>query len=116
MIDATITVKNPFHPKKMYKGKFLVDTGSNYTVLPKEVWQKLELKALRKAEFSLADGTHVQRTVGNAVIQFKNTESAGPVILGEANDSQILGVVNLETLGLVINPFTRELQEAKLTM
>lgn len=116
IVDATIKVKNPYHPNKFFEGRFLVDTGSNYTVLPKNVWQKLGLKPLRKAQFSLADGTPIIRSVGNAVIQFEKTESAGPVILGEKNDSQILGVVNLETLGLVIDPFTRELRAAKLTM
>jgi hypothetical protein len=33
-----------------------------------------------------------------------------PVILGEENDQALLGVVTLEILGLVFNPFDRTLQ------
>jgi hypothetical protein len=39
-----------------------------------------------------------------------------PVILGEPGDSALLGVVTLENLGLVFNPFTRTLHPMKLLL
>ena len=37
-------------------------------------------------------------------------EGHTPVILGEPGDEGLLGVVTLEILGLVLNPFNRTLQ------
>ena len=39
-----------------------------------------------------------------------------PVILGEPKDEALLGSLTLEALGLVLNPFTRELMPAKLML
>ncbi len=38
------------------------------------------------------------------------------VILGEGNDEALLGVLTLEALGLMLNPFNRELVPMKLMM
>jgi hypothetical protein len=38
------------------------------------------------------------------------------VILGEADDEALLGVVTLEILGFVLNPFNRTLQPARLLL
>ena len=38
------------------------------------------------------------------------------VILGEADDEALLGVVTLEILGLVLNPFKRILQPMKMML
>ena len=44
--------------------QFLVDSGTSYTVLPKSVWKKLKLKSKRVAQFVLADGTKIDRHIG----------------------------------------------------
>ena len=40
-------------------------------------------------------------------------EGHTPVILGEDGDESLLGVVTLEILGLIFNPFNRTLQSAR---
>jgi predicted aspartyl protease len=72
------------------------------------------LKPERTQEFSLADGTVVTRKISSAYIKFGTTESATVVILGEKDNSPLLGVVTLETLGLTISPFTREIYPDRL--
>ena len=42
-------------------------------------------------------------------------QSHSPVILGEEDDAALLGVVTLEILGLVLNPFSRTLQPMRMT-
>lgn len=113
---VTLKIKNPVEPEKSFEAEFLVDTGAQYTVVPFNVWKELDLKPQRKQKFSLADGTIVERQVGSAFVEFKGTEIATPIVLGDKNDSLILGAVTLESLGLSINPFTRELYPAKLMM
>ena len=43
-------------------------------------------------------------------------EGHTPVILGEPGDEALLGTVTLEILGLVLNPFTRELQPMRMLL
>ena len=39
-----------------------------------------------------------------------------PVVLGEPGDEALLGVVTLEILGLVLNPFSRTLQPMRMLL
>ncbi|MBI3987312.1 MAG: aspartyl protease family protein [Lentisphaerae bacterium] len=90
--------------------KFLVDSGATYSLLPKAVWESIGLKPKRKLTFTLADGTTVERAVSEAFVVFPQGDAHTPVILGEEGDQALLGVVTLEILGLVLNPFARTLQ------
>lgn len=90
--------------------KFLVDSGATYSLLPKTVWETIELKPKRELSFTLADGTTIERSVSEAFISFPQGEAHTPVILGEKDDEALLGVVTLEILGVVFNPFNRTLQ------
>jgi predicted aspartyl protease len=58
----------------------------------------------------LADGTEVKRSVSECFISLPQGEAHTPVILGEEADQALMGVVTLENLGLVLNPFQRTLQ------
>lgn len=89
--------------------KFLVDSGATYSLLPKDVWEAIELKPKRRLSFTLADGTTIERSVSEALVIFPQGEAHTPVILGEEGDEALLGVVTLEILGLVFNPFNRTL-------
>lgn len=96
--------------------RFLVDSGATYTLLPLEVWQDLGLKPKRTAVFTLADGTMLERQVSECHLTLPQGEGHTPVVLGEPGDQALLGVVTLEILGLVLNPFTRELQPMRMLL
>ncbi len=96
--------------------KFLVDSGATYSLLPMTVWEALELQPKREMSFTLADGTTVERSVSEAYIVFPQGEAHTPVILGEKNDEALLGVVTLEILGLVFNPFDRTLHPMRMLL
>ena len=87
--------------------RFLVDSGATYSLLPKYVWESIGLVPKREETFSLADGTTIQRHV---------SECYTPVILGEPCDEALLGVVTLEILALVFNPFNRTLQPMRMLL
>ncbi len=95
---------------------FLVDSGANYTLLPKEVWEKLGLKSKKTLTFTLADGTKIERGISECRIEIFNEDFHTPVILGEEGDEPLLGVVTLEILGVVLNPFNRTLQPMQLRL
>lgn len=89
--------------------RFLVDSGATDTLLPNDVWQRIGLTPKRTVGFTLADGSVVERPVSECHISLAQGEAHTPVILGSPGDEALLGVVTLEILGLVLNPFTREL-------
>jgi predicted aspartyl protease len=66
--------------------------------------------------FTLADGTMVHRRISRCYLVLPLGEDYTPVILGEPGDQALLGVVTLEILGLVLNPFNRTLQPMRLML
>lgn len=96
--------------------RFLVDSGATYTLLPYEDWQAIGLSAKRSLIFTLADGTTIERQVSECHISLPEGEGHTPVILGEPGDEALLGVVTLEILGLVLNPFNRTLQPMRMLL
>ena len=98
-------------PSGLERGvRFLVDSGATYSLLPHDTWKELGLTPKRTLTFSLADGTTVQRHVSECHIVLAGQDGHTPVILGEPGDEPLLGVVTLEILGLVLDPFKRTLQ------
>lgn len=95
---------------------FLVDSGASYTLVPAEQCRLLELQPKRTLAFTLADGTTVERRVSECHIALPQGEGHTPVILGEPGDEALLGVITLEELGLVLNPFTRQLQPMRMML
>lgn len=89
--------------------RLLVDSGAIYSLLPENVWKAIGLEPTREVSFSLADGTQIVRRVSECRLSLEHGEGHSPVILGEPGDEGLLGVVTLEILGLVLNPFSRTL-------
>jgi predicted aspartyl protease len=96
--------------------KFLIDGGAKYTVLPNETWKSIGLAPKRRLTFILADGTQIERDISECYITLPQGDGHTPVVLGESHDQALLGVVTLEELGLVFNPFERSLQPARMMM
>lgn len=96
--------------------RFLIDSGVTYTLLPEPEWRAIGLTPKRSVTFSLADGTQVARQVSECLLALPQGEAHTPVILGESGDEALLGLVTLEILGLVLNPFTRTLQPMRMLL
>ena len=96
--------------------RFLVDSGATYTLLPEKSWKAIGLIPKRTVVFTLADGTTVERKVSECHIALPEGEGHTPVVLGEPGDEALLGVVTLEILGLILNPFTRELHPMRMLL
>lgn len=112
-IPVTIT---DLSGKKKVSSEFLVDTGAAYTVVPKKMAEKLGLKPIRTQKFSLADGTIVQRKLSSAIVKIDGNEAASTVVIGQKDDSPLLGVVTLEGMGLMVDPFKRRLRPMRLML
>lgn len=110
------TVTSLADPKKTVSGKFLVDTGAAYTVIPYSFIKKLDLKPEKTQEFSLADGTSVKRKLSYAMVEIDGDRAPSTVVLGEKDDSPLIGVLTLENMGLMVDPFKRKLRPMRLML
>lgn len=116
MTEVRLKIKNPRNPSNTYEGRFLVDSGASYTVVPTKTLQELGIQPVGEEEFVLADGRSIARKVGNAIYEYQGIERAAPVLFGEEDDSLLLGTFTLEALGLTLDPFKRKLYKAVLRM
>ena len=96
--------------------RFIVDSGAVYSVLPEQVWKRLGLRPKRSAHFELADGTAITRGVSRCTFEIAGISETSPVVLGGPRDAALLCMVTLDTLGLMLNPLTRELLPMKLVL
>jgi clan AA aspartic protease len=100
-----------------HRVRFLIDSGATYSLLPEPVWSAIGLTPKREMQFVLADGTSVERSVSECHITLPQGEGHTPVVLGEPGDAEpLLGVVTLEILGLVFDPFRRVLHPMRALM
>jgi clan AA aspartic protease len=105
-IEAKVTGPNNENTSVL----FLVDSGASYSLLPLEIWQQLGLVPNRETTAVIADGTKLKRQVSECRICINDLEGSTPVILGEKGDEALLGVITLENLGLILDPYKRTLQ------
>jgi len=104
------SVANPARPRRRARLKFLVDSGAFYSVVPAPVLRRLGIKPKKSKHFILADGSEIDRPLGEALFQINGEAGTSPVIFGEEGDSILLGSVSLEVLGFMLDPFKRELR------
>ena len=111
-VDAVVK-----HGDRSMPVRLLVDSGTIYTVLRRDVWEYLGLRPVQEMEFVLANGTVIKRWVSETVIELKGYgERHTPVVLGESENENLLSTVTLEEFGLVLNPFRRELRPTRMLM
>jgi clan AA aspartic protease len=97
--------------------RFLIDSGATYSLLPEPVWRAIGLAPKREMDFVLADGTSVRRPVSQCFLSLPHGEGHTPVVLGQPGDAEpLIGVVTLEILGLVFDPFRRTLHPMRALM
>lgn len=116
MTYVTGKVTRPEGRRQPVSVRFIVDSGAVYSVLPERVWKRLGLRRRRSACFELADGTAITRGVSRCTFEIAGISDTSPVVLGGPRDAPLLGMVTLETLGLMLNPLTRELLPMKLVL
>ena len=105
----TTKVSNPTKPKKLYKRKFLVDSGAVYSVVDTKILKKIGIVSTRTMEFTLANGQTIERKVGEASFECKGEKATSPVVFGD-DGVFLLGAVTLETFGLILDPINRKLR------
>lgn len=114
--NAILKVKEHRKSQKTSEVNFLVDSGAIYSLVPGNFLDQLDIEPYKEMSFSLADGTTLKRKVCSAYFEFEGEGGPAPVVYGEEGDEPLLGATTLESLGLVLNPFTRTLHPMRMLM
>jgi clan AA aspartic protease len=98
--------------------EMLVDTGAIFTLVPRSILGRIGVEPTRKRSFRTIDGTAIERDVGVCEIEVEGQQPPGPipVIFGEENDSPVLGVTALESMGLEVDPSAGVVRPTDLLM
>ncbi len=113
---AILKVREHRKSEKFAEVEFLVDSGAVYSLVPGKILDELEIEPYREVSFSLADGTSIKRRVCSGYFEFEGEGGPAPIVYGEEGDSPLLGATTLESLGLVLNPFSRTLNPMRMLM
>lgn len=90
----------------------LVDTGSEYTWIPRDVLESLGVGVERAQRFRTADGRVVHRVMGYAIVHAGGTRTSDEVVFAEPGDMVLLGAHTLEGLNLRIDLKAKQLVPA----
>ena len=90
----------------------MVDTGSEYTWIPRPLLEELGVAPARTERFETADGRIFEREVGFAMVVTAGRATPTIVVFAERDDMTLLGAVALEGLNMRVDMVRRELVPA----
>ena len=110
---TTIAIENPVARGTLREiTDVMVDTGSEYTWVPRPILESLQLVAERTARFRTADGRVLEREVAFANVYAGGTSAPDIVVFAERGDMTLLGVRALEGLNLRVDVVNKALVSA----
>ncbi len=112
-VKVTIGVGDP-QGRQFEDLEVVVDTGSTYTAVPREMLQRLGVPVERSLPSETADGRIVPVDVGEATIRLEGLEFHTPVIFAEEGEANRLGMVSLGEAALTVDPLAGRLIPANL--
>ena len=90
----------------------MVDTGSEYNWVPREVLTELGIAPQRTERFETADGRVLEREVGFALLFAANRSTPTIVVFARPGDMVLLGAFGLEGLNMRVDLARKQLVPA----
>jgi clan AA aspartic protease len=87
----------------------VVDTGSTYTWVPRDVLTRLGVVPAFRQEFETADGRVIEREMAETRVRLDGQQRTTMVVFGDAGSMALLGAYTLEGFGLAADPVGRRL-------
>lgn len=91
----------------------VVDTGSTYTWVPRDVLQRLGVEPVGRREFETADRRIIERDMAQTWVRYDGTAHVTFVVFGDEGSQPLLGAYTLEGFGLAADPLGRRLVPAR---
>ncbi len=72
------SIINPASPRRKTRLAFLVDSGTVYSVVPKQHLKRIGIQPHSTRIFTLTDGTQITREIGDAILPLTEIEQHPP--------------------------------------
>jgi predicted aspartyl protease len=110
---TTIAIENPLNRGVLHEmTDVMVDTGSEYTWVPRKALAALGIAPERTARFGTADGRVLEREIAFANVYASGTSAPDIVVFAEPGDMTLLGARALEGLNLRVDVVLKALVPA----
>jgi predicted aspartyl protease len=107
--SVEVTIKNLSDRLRSASLTLLVDTGSTYTVLPRQIVEALGLEVLGTRRVRLANGRADQWPMVAVLMALEGQELPALCLMGPAGGPALLGALSLEAFALGVDPVTQRL-------
>ena len=107
-----VTVSN-LHTHASYSAVFLVDTGATEPMIPASELKRIGIQPVHKRFYELADGRMQEFEIGEARLSFWDETFPTRVLFGPDGSEPILGVLALESVGLMVDPENQTLRRLR---
>jgi clan AA aspartic protease len=99
-----------------FSANFLVDTGATDSMVPACELKRIGIEPTGKKTYEVATGELQQFDVAYAEISFLDETLTSRVIFGRDNAEPILGVIALESMGVIVDPVNHTLKKVGLSL
>ncbi len=103
LTHVPVTVSNLI-TQASYTAKFLIDTGASDPMVPADELRRIGIEPVGKRVYEMANGQHAEFEVGEARISFWDEAFPIRLIFGSDGCEPILGVIALESAGIMVDP------------
>ena len=93
----------------------LVDTGATFTVIPRNLYEKLSLKVVGEKDVETAKGT-TRLPESIAIVEIEGKRGLTPMLVSRDLKDVLMGVLTLESLDFKVDPTTDELKETRILL
>ena len=87
----------------------LVDTGSSYTWVPRQLLERLDVRPQFRREFETPDGRVVERDMAITMVRWNGKTMPTPVVFAGIGDAVLLSAYTLEGFVLASDPVKQRL-------
>ena len=97
--------------KQAFRTIFLVDTGALDTMAPASLLKRIGIEPVGKRVYELANGELQEYEYGFAEVSFMDEITSTDIVFGPDNTEPLLGVITLESAGLLVDPTSQTLKK-----
>jgi clan AA aspartic protease len=106
----------PMDGSRFERVEALVDTGATYTVVPRDVLERLGITPQFRRRFRIADGRVVELEMAFVIVRLEGEMTYTLCAFGEPGTDALIGKVTLVSLGLGVDAENQRLVPIELPL
>jgi len=91
----------------------LVDTGATYSWVGSDLLRKIHVQPSGSKRFRTIKGDILERDIGFVFVEYEGEIAPTVVVFAENDDASVFGLHGLESLGLEVDPVTRQVRKSE---